>query len=441
MKPLTATKERKVVFNEIIANAASGAGIALMVTICGTGLLYLSHLLFARWLGAAEYGSYVYALNWAKVIALLAGLGLTTGVLRFIPEYLETSEFSKLRGIIKRSRQLTFLTGVIFAAIGTGLVIIIDPKVVNMTAVISGMWLVPLLGITALQGEMLVGAQKIFLARFPNFIAQPVLSIIIAFVIIASADTLNSLSALASYALAALFVICLQMIALNRVLPSKLNQKPALYSTSKWLRISIPLLLIQGFQLILLRGDIIIIGILRGDKEAGVYNAAAQTATFVSFVFAAVNTAIGPMIASLFTRGDRQSLQNLVKVASKWMFWPSCGITLVLILGGKAILSLFGGEFTAGWAALSILSISHMVRNSVGPSKYLLGLTEHQKISAGIFGVSALMNIILNFLLIPFWGPEGAALATFFTMIIWSIWIYIAVKKNLGIRSFVFSRT
>lgn len=440
MKPIIASKERTVVFNEIIANAASGAGIALMVTICGTGLLYLSHLLFARWLGAAEYGSYVYALNWAKMIALLGGLGLTTGVLRFIPAYLETSDFPKLRGIIKRSRQLTFLTGVILAAIGTGLVIVIDPKVVNMTAVISGMWLVPLLGITALQGEMLVGAQEIFLARFPNLIGQPILSIIIAFVIIASAGTLNSLTALASYALAALFVIILQMIALNRVWPSNFKQKPASYSTSKWLRISLPLLLIQGFQLILLRGDIIIIGILRGDKEAGIYNVAAQTATFVSFVFAAVNTAVGPMIASLFARGDRQSLQNLVKAATKWMFWPSFGITLVLILWGKAILSLFGGEFNAGWTALSILSISHMVRNSVGPSKYLLGLTGHQKISARIFGVSALMNIILNFLLIPFWGPEGAALATFFTMIIWSIWVHDAVKKNLGIRSFIFSR-
>ena len=166
MKSAPASKDGNVVFNEIIANAASGAGIALMVTICGTGLLYLSHLLFARWLGAAEYGSYVYALNWAKVIALLAGLGLTTGVLRFIPEYLETSDFPSLRGIIKRSRQVTFLTSVIFAAIGTGLVIGIEPKAVNMTAMISGMWLVPLLGITALQGEMLVGAQQYFWQGF-----------------------------------------------------------------------------------------------------------------------------------------------------------------------------------------------------------------------------------------------------------------------------------
>jgi O-antigen/teichoic acid export membrane protein len=424
----------------ILVSAATGAGFALMIKVGGTGIAYLGHLVFARWMGAAGYGSYVYAMTWAKLLALLAGFGLTTGVLRFIPEYLRISDFGQLWGIVRRSRQLTFLGGMCLATVGTGLVIALAPQAVDMPTLLAGMWLIPLVGLTALQGEMILGTQNVVLARFPNLVVQPLLCIIISFAIIRASGSLTSLNVIIAFGLAALVVFLFQCWALRRVLPCPLGKCLPVYMTNKWLRVSLPLLLVAGFELVLIRADILILGIFKGDSTAGIYNVATQTATLVSFVFAAVNTVAAPMIASLYAKGDHASLQKLVSATTKWMCWPSLAITVVLLLWGNRILSLFGTEFTVGWLPLSLLAVGHLVNTCVGPVTYLMSLTGHQDISAKVFGISALLNIVLNLILIPFWGIVGAAVATMVTMMLWNVWLYIEVKKNLGIHSFVLSR-
>ena len=65
----------------------AGASAALVLRAGGAGLKYLMEILFARWLGAEEYGAFAYAYNWAQLLSIFAGLGLVTTTLRFVPEY------------------------------------------------------------------------------------------------------------------------------------------------------------------------------------------------------------------------------------------------------------------------------------------------------------------------------------------------------------------
>jgi O-antigen/teichoic acid export membrane protein len=288
---------------------------------------------------------------------------------------------------------------------------------------------------------MLVGTKKIFIARFPSLVLQPIISIAIAFVIIQITGSLSSITTLLAFAISGLCVFGSQMVALQRVMPPNIGLFPPAYSTNTWLRISIPLLLITGFQLVLQKADIVTIGILKGDEAVGIYNAAVQTATMVSFVFAAVNTVAGPMIASLHTKGDSQGLQNFISVAANWMFWPSLVIAVICILWGKYILSLFGIEFVNARIPLCILAIGHLSNTIFGPVNYLMSLTGHQDFSAKVFGISALLNIVLNITLIPICGLNGAALATMLTLMFKNFWLYIEIKNRLGINSLIFSLT
>jgi len=48
---------------------------------------------------------------------------------------------------------------------------------------------------------------------------------------------------------------------------------------------------------------------------------------------------------------------------------------------------------------------------------------------------TALLNVVLNSLLIPFYGMSGAAVASTISLLIWNALLFLRVGKSLGINS------
>src|ERR1043166_5740691 len=77
------------------------AGVLTFLQVIGLAVGYLSQILYARWLGPREYGVYTYVIGWVALLAALPTLGLPEAVLRFIPEYLTSHDWARLRGVIR----------------------------------------------------------------------------------------------------------------------------------------------------------------------------------------------------------------------------------------------------------------------------------------------------------------------------------------------------
>jgi O-antigen/teichoic acid export membrane protein len=54
-------------------------------------------------------------------------------------------------------------------------------------------------------------------------------------------------------------------------------------------------------------------------------------------------------------------------------------------------------------------------------------------------GCSAILNLILNAILIPTMGIMGAAVATALAMALWNIWLHQLVVKYLGVKPSILS--
>ncbi|MFM7794413.1 MAG: polysaccharide biosynthesis C-terminal domain-containing protein, partial [Microcystis panniformis] len=79
--------------------------------------------------------------------------------------------------------------------------------------------------------------------------------------------------------------------------------------------------------------------------------------------------------------------------------------------------------------------IGYLVNALTGSVGILLYMTRHTKLISATTAFAALLNVCLNWLLIPKWGVNGAAAATTIAMIAGSVICAVWVRQKLGIKS------
>ena len=100
---------------------------------------------------------------------------------------------------------------------------------------------------------------------------------------------------------------------------------------------------------------------------------------------------------------------------------------------GKPILGLFGDAFIAGYGALLVLTAAQLMQALVGPVSSLLGISGHQDHCLYVFGITLVIAIVLNMLLLPSYGIMGAAVVVVLSVAFWTIWLYRLVRRFLDV--------
>ncbi|MDV2996276.1 MAG: hypothetical protein N4J56_005930 [Chroococcidiopsis sp. SAG 2025] len=421
--------------SDLLKTLVRGAGAALSVQILSAGAIYISQILLARWLGVIEYGIYDYAIALSLSLAFLAGLGLPTAVLRFIPKYQFEQDWRHLRGIICGSWQQTLVASLITAIFSTIVIqwLASNQGLEHSRPLIFGVWIVPLMALANLQQQIARAFQRITLAYAPYLIAYPLVLIGITF--IWQLDrSLNSTEAIALSILSLLLVLLVQALLFYREISTEISQVFPAYALSQWWRVALPLMFLDGSSVVLSQTDTLMLGTMLGAKAVGIYSAALKTSLWVHFILTAVNAIFAPIIASLHAQGDRQGLQQLVSTIAQWMFYPALAIAIGLIVFAEPVLQLFGAEFTTARGALIVLILGQLVNVGAGSVGYLLIMTGNQIPAASVMGISAFTNVVLNFVGIHWLGIVGAALATAFSMMLWNVWLHTIVVKRLNVR-------
>ena len=126
--------------------------------------------------------------------------------------------------------------------------------------------------------------------------------------------------------------------------PIVLSARPV-YERRTWIKAAFPLFLVSGFIVILQQADIVMVGAILGDRAAGLYGAAAKTASLVGLILIAVNAIGAPMLSALFAQDRHDDLQQLASAIAAWAFWPSCLLSIILAACAPLVLTTFGPAF------------------------------------------------------------------------------------------------
>lgn len=167
--------------------------------------------------------------------------------------------------------------------------------------------------------------------------------------------------------------------------------------------------------LLYFRIDAIMLSIIRGDYQTGLYGAAYRFLEAVLFIPAAINAVIFPVFVKLHDQGIDQVKKFYFK--SLWlMVLFSTLITVLYILILPLVIQLFLPTFLPSITAIQILSLTIPFMFAHVPATLLLTSSEKYLKSVLIFSVlSVCLNIFLNLIFIPRYGFIGASIVTVFS--------------------------
>ena len=419
------------------------AGSAFLIRVASAGLLYLSQVLLARWMGTFEFGVYVYVWTWVLLIGGFGDIGLALAAQRFIPEYSEHKAIALLRGFLVGSRWLAI-------GIATALAVAAALGVTLMKPWLNHYELIPLyLACMCLPFYALTGVQDgiarsynwTHIGLLPPFIVRPSLMIGLMTAAYGAGLPVDATTALLAAVGATWLTAIGQLFALNRRLAREVEAGPKAYAVGTWLGTSFPIFMVEGFYLLLTYTDVLMLQQFRPPEDVAVYYAAAKTLALVAFVYFSVAAATAHKFTAYHIAGDRERLAAFVVDAVRWTFWPSLAATLVILALGRPFLWLFGPTFVDGYPVMFVLAIGLLARASVGPVERLLNMLGEQRACALVYAGAFAFNVVACVILIPRLGMLGAAIATATALAAESILLFWVTKRRLGIHAFVWRRS
>lgn len=417
--------------------AQMGGAFALQVAgvLCG----YLLHVFLARFMGPAPYGTYVYVVAWTNLLAVVAGLGLPAACLRFVAEYSASGAANLLNGVLRRSSQLTILSGALVALASGWAVRHVQIAGINRDTFALGLWLIPLVAILNLQTEIARGLGWVTLSQGPSKVLRPALVAAGSLSFWSASGSVGADAALRITVAAVLLTALVQAFRILQRLPPAVREAAPRYASPTWLRVASPLLIESSFVLLLGQLDVMMIGMFLDSTQVGIYSAASRVATLISFFLFSANVVAAPRYAALHSQGNADALQHLLVRVAHFTFWPSLLATLLIVVFAQPLLALFGVEFTAALWELRILAATELMRAMIGPVGYILNLTGHQDRNARILAGAAVLDLLLNGIAIPSFGIRGAAAATATTWLVALLWQQRSVERSVGVRCSILS--
>lgn len=189
--------------------------------------------------------------------------------------------------------------------------------------------------------------------------------------------------------------------------------KPDLRHSAAMVREATPLTLSAAADQINTRADIVIIQAMLGSTEVGLYSAAVKVSELLYFAPNAFMSGVFPALLRARSSGGTAAYRVVIQRFLDRSFWSGVGVAVALMsLSAPIIHILFGQRFDEAVPALVVLA-------ALCPFVFMQSVASKWIVAEGLLWASlwrhaagAVINITLNFALIPHLGILGAAYAS-----------------------------
>lgn len=382
--------------------------------------------LIARWLGAEDIGAYVFAISLATILAVFIDFGLSPVLIR------ESSKFKE-----KANQYLNnIITVKLLLAVFTYIAIIIIINLLHKDQMTQIM--VYLAGLIMIIDSFVLSFWGIFRA-WQNLKYEAIAIAINQTIIV----VIGLAGVLLNFPLYILVIALLAGSIFNLIysftlIKAKLKFKLRLQWNKTILKtlfkIAIPFALAAIFTRVYSYIDQVLLSILIGDQSLGWYSIAFKITYALQFIPAAFAAAMFPAMSHYYLY-EKDKLKQIFEKSMYFLIIFSIPAAIgIATLADKIILYLYTAEYFPSILTLQVFIFAVIAIFLSYPVGSILNACDKQTVNTVNLGITMIINIILNIILIPQYQHLGAAIAALVslsTMLILNIvWVPKIIKFN-----------
>ena len=416
-----------------LSSLASSASLMLVGGILGSSSKLVERIVITRVLDPGVYGEVALGLSVLALSTTLTVLGLNQGIARYMSRFDDERD---VRGL--------WLTGLVLA-VGVSLVFT-TLLLLNGRTIVGLIYDTPdsqallnlfILAIPFNVGfYMAVGAIRGFENTIYRTYSQDLFYNGFRFFLIVAllVAGVGVMAVGYAYLAAAMATVVVAHFFLNRLLPLRggVNLYPR-----RLLTFSIPLVLAAMVSKVLGEVDTLMLGYFKTNVVVGLYDPAYQLASGLPVILSSFGFLYLPLTSRLDSEKNYDEINEIYKVTTKWLFIAGFPLYLLFVSFPYDTVSLvFGTEYTGGSDALWLLATGFFISAAVGRAQDTLAAIGYTRIILAVNTVAAVLNIVLNAVLIPAFGLMGAATATAISFVALNVIAFVVLWYTHGITPF-----
>ena len=426
-------------------------GVAMLFRIGGQLLGFLLTFVIAYFFGANGLGDYVLAIVVLKIFTLISKLGLDTASIKYIASYCAEKSYFGIISFRKKAISI-----ILFASILCSIIMYFGASHIaefiganSYHIQITSFFVFPL-SMFMFNYQNMRGLKEIGGYSFFFWTSQALFSLLVILVLTLFSKDENI--PLYAYLISLIIISLMSYLTFFYFMKVKKDRNELLFlknisdSTADILKVSIPLMLAQAVHFVMSWTDKLMLGILdspdvisgiaTSSAQIGIYHTAFKLSMFATIGLMAVKSIASPKFAELYQKNDIKILEKVTQQSTKLIFWTTLPLVIIFILFSEKLMLLFGEEFRLGIFSFIILSLGRVVVSFSGAAGNLLQMCGKQVIFMNVAIIGSVINIILNFSLIPIYGINGSAISTMISLVAFNLLLVYFVKREFGFYTF-----
>ena len=199
-----------------------------------------------------------------------------------------------------------------------------------------------------------------------------------------------------------------------------------------YLSFSLPLIPATISYLIVNLSDRYVIGYFLGVASVGIYSAAYNIGSIVGIFMGPISINLFPAISNLYENNKMAELKTHLEYSLKfYLMFAIPSLFGLAVLSKSLLATLTTSEFLSAYLIVPIVALAVILFNCRSVFFDVLTLLKRTKVIGLIYGIAALLNLILNIILVPVIGILGAAISTLLTFLVFAVIVGILSFKEL----------
>ena len=427
------SKKRTITLQQIV----KGSGFVFIGQIIAFFVAFLYQVFVARYLGPELFGVLSLGIVIMSIGAIFVKLGLPLGINRYIALYSEKKDKKRVKGVLSSGFIILLISSLAVAGVCFLFSGLIADKFLHSQEHLRVVQIfiisIPFAALINIFYELFLGFKRPICAVIVDSFLHKTLRFLGTMIFIFLGMSLFGISII--YLVGLAIAVCLSFLLLQKTFPFFSLKIKSIRMYRPLLAFSLPLFFADFLGLVFGWGDSMMIGYFLNPAEVGIYRIAFSLTAFLNVFLLSFEAFFYPVMTCFFARKNIVMIKSTFIAISRLIFLTTFPVFLIFVFFSSSIINIFfGNSYVSGSISLIVLSFGCLFSVFLGPVSRIIQVFGKTKFLFKIQALTLLLNLVLNFFLIPVLGITGAALTTALTMMLSSFFCWLKVKSLVKIK-------